>query len=351
MRYNRSMRIQNLFISLLLLIFIFAGCDDSIPTLSIESLALKLGENANTDAEKATAIWDYITDNISYDVDTYFSGAETATSAEATLIKGTAICIGYANLFQALAEAMDLQSAIVGGYAKEYSYTEGSVFQSLNHAWNAVQIDGAWQLIDSTWGAGYMDNEGVFVKCLNESWYRTPPEHFIFTHLPEDSGWQLLPSIITKQWFEALPGLNPDFFRWGFTPEQVYAEVGSENYRGLVTQFALSTAREILTIVEAPIGKYLSAGSEYTIVVRIPDSLAVSLYCPESLIWYFCEDANGDLPPYGLENNFLGQNAGIKSQDGTYSFTISPTVGKLKLCDMYNSISGSSQFVLEYTVE
>ena len=180
------MRLRYLISGIILLFFlVFSGCDPNPggQPLTLESLAEQLAAAANTDAEKAKVIWDWITDNISYDVESYFAGTTGATSAEDTLANGSSVCAGYANLYKALADKLGLQSEVVNGYAKGYSYTEGYVFPDTNHAWNAVRIDGTWHLLDSTWGAGYVDNAHNFVKRLDTGWYLTDPEHFIFSHL------------------------------------------------------------------------------------------------------------------------------------------------------------------------
>jgi transglutaminase/protease-like cytokinesis protein 3 len=62
-----------------------------------------------------------------------------------------------------------------------------------NHAWNAVQINKKWYLLDCTFASGYIDlNKVKFVKHRNDVYYLTPPRIFILDHHPSDSKWQLL---------------------------------------------------------------------------------------------------------------------------------------------------------------
>jgi hypothetical protein len=321
-------------------------------TYTIQSLAAELGKNASTDAEKSWAIWVWITDNIAYDVDAFFSGIIGDTSASQTLENRKSVCDGYANLFYALAGAMNLEAVKISGYAKGYGYVEGQVFESANHAWNAVKIDGIWKPLDATWGAGYVSSDKEFVKSYNESYYMPDPEHFIFTHLPQVQEWQLLDSPITKARFEELPQLKPEFFSWGFTPQDVYDVVDSGTYRGIVKQYPFIQYRHEVEIIDAPVNLYLDAGTEYTFIVRIPDSFAVSFYNSADGTWYWCHEADDpdDLPPYGNASNYQGVDSGTKTSDGTYTFNITPAAGNLLLGDMYLS-DGTSQFLLEYIVE
>jgi|GEM_PF-4164945 len=321
-------------------------------TNTIESLAVELEKTAVTEADKSRAIWLWITDNIAYDVDSFLSGAYIDPSAEQTLKSRKSVCEGYANLFYALAEAMDLEAAVITGYAKGYGYVEGQVFDDgINHAWNAVKIDNNWQLLDATWGAGVIGSNNEFGKDYDKSWYLPDPEQFIFSHLPENAEWQLLNGYsIDKTRFEELPYLNPEFFSWGFTPQDVYDEVDGIDYRGIVKQYDLIQDRDEVEIIDAPMGRYLDSSSEYTFVISIPDSLAVGLYNETDDTWYWCHDDTGDLPPYGDAGiPYPGVDSGIKTDAGTYTFTLTPTTGNLNFMDVY--ADGYSQALLEYIVE
>ena len=124
---------------------------------SITELANLLAQNATTETEKARIIYAWITQHITYDLvafnDAVYHDKYPDVSAEKVLRDRTTICSGYSNLYYALAEAMNLESAIVIGYAKGATPSMAR-FQDVNHSWNAVKIDNAWYLLDATWGAG-----------------------------------------------------------------------------------------------------------------------------------------------------------------------------------------------------
>jgi len=103
-----------------------------------------------TEREKSDAIYDYITQNITYDYDGL--KAEDTDNYEytpyAALINKTAVCQGYAMLYYRLAEEVGLDSRVVTGK----SFGE-------NHAWNIVRMAdvydvSAYYFLDSTWDAG-----------------------------------------------------------------------------------------------------------------------------------------------------------------------------------------------------
>lgn len=104
-----------------------------------------------SDLEKETAINEYLCQNAAYDnaaldnaeqnsymyVDEDFYDSFTAYGI---LMNGTGVCAGYSAAFKLLADAAGIDSIVVTGYL------DGS----LPHAWNKVQIDGEWYIVDST---------------------------------------------------------------------------------------------------------------------------------------------------------------------------------------------------------
>ena len=55
----------------------------------------------------------------------------------------------------------------ISGYAKGYGHNAGDVIsydQKPDHAWNVVELDGTWQFIETTWGAGSADKNKKFNK-------------------------------------------------------------------------------------------------------------------------------------------------------------------------------------------
>ncbi len=184
---------------------------------SVDTLAAYLAGPARNDYEKARAVYRWITDNIAYDVQGLFSGNYGDLSAEGVLRSRKSICQGYATLFQELANAVGLPVEFIGGVSKGYGYVAGSDPGVIDHAWNAVQLDGQWYLLDSTWGAGYIGDDGRFVSRFNDYYFLTRPEYFIYDHLPEDSQWQLLDQPVSRQTYDEFVYLKSGFFQYGLT--------------------------------------------------------------------------------------------------------------------------------------
>lgn len=204
---------------------------------SIDSLATYLIQPARNDREKARAIFRWITANVSYDTSALARGAHPAAAAAGVLRSRSAFCIGYAQLFAGLARAAGLEAVIVPGYARGAGYRVGGRYPYRshvrrgnsrsgaaqaevvpNHAWNAVKIDGQWQLLDCTWGAGgSLAGSALFTPQFEPFFFLTPPEAFLYTHLPSDPRWQLLASPVSTAEHERLPYLRAAFFTNGLT--------------------------------------------------------------------------------------------------------------------------------------
>jgi hypothetical protein len=179
---------------------------------SVESLAAWLIEPAQNDLEKVRAVFRWITQNIYYDVEGLLAGMPGDQSPEGVLASRKAVCAGYSRLFKALAHFGGLEVILVTGWAKGFGYTVEALSGPPDHAWNAVQINDGWYLMDSTWGAGNLDEELQFVRKFKEFFFLTPPEQLIYTHFPVNPQWQLLEVPITKDEFAELPLVWPAFF-------------------------------------------------------------------------------------------------------------------------------------------
>lgn len=187
----------------------------------LTELAREIVANEVQPRDQALAIYRWLGQNIAYDTPALQSGQLPDQSAQATLLRKTAVCAGYANLFHALASAAGLQSEVVPGRSRDPGLETALQFspEESNHAWNAVKLEGDWWLLDPTWGAGYLDDGGKFVSQPNDEWFAVAPEIFVYSHWPEDSQWQLLSEPITRAEFDRLPDLKPEFFALGFQLE------------------------------------------------------------------------------------------------------------------------------------
>lgn len=188
---------------------------------SLDALAAYLAAGAQDEAETARAIFRWITDRIAYDAEAFFSGRyrNLAGDPATVLARRRAVCDGYAELFLALARRAGLEAVKVSGHAKGFGYRNGRAPAGpANHAWNAVRLRGRWHLLDATWGAGSLDAEARrYRRGFEPHYFLTPPERFIYRHLPEEPRWQLLSRPLRAEAFAAQALPTPVFFRHGLS--------------------------------------------------------------------------------------------------------------------------------------
>lgn len=183
----------------------------------LKKLTTFLIRPAKNDAEKARAIFRWITDNIRYDTKSYFKG-DTGVYKSADLLKlKTSVCEGYSNMFLDMATLAGLKAVKISGFSKGYGFKDGGVVTAPNHAWNGVMINGNWYLIDATWGSGYINDNKKFVKRFEDFFFLTAPSKLIYTHFPVEKKWQLLKKTINEQTFARTVNLAPEFFKTGLT--------------------------------------------------------------------------------------------------------------------------------------
>lgn len=235
--------------------------------ISPQRLVRYLVHAARTDAEKARAIFRWIADRIDYDLNAYFSGALEKTDSSDVLTRRSAVCDGYATLFEQLARQAGLEVVSIAGYAKAYAYFAGKAIDKPNHAWNAVRIEGQWRLIDATWGAGYV-RDGHYVKALTEAFFLAPPEQMMFSHFPQDERWQLQ-SIgnLSKREFEALPTLEPAFFHTGIAGEQVWQALQTPGFSGTFVR-TFDMPYRLVRVQQAPLSYQLGVNQPHSFLIQ-----------------------------------------------------------------------------------
>ncbi|MDR0222444.1 MAG: hypothetical protein LBI38_02770 [Oscillospiraceae bacterium] len=116
---------------------------DSSPLSPEEKLVFDKAEEiiknipkSGTTFEKVFAIHEYLADNVEYD----YSVNDDSFTVYGALIKGSAVCSGYAQSFKMLANMLDVDCIIVTGEAG-----------GDKHAWNLADYYGEWYHIDATW--------------------------------------------------------------------------------------------------------------------------------------------------------------------------------------------------------
>jgi len=238
---------------------------------SLASLAAYLARPGMPERDKARALYRWMTDRVSYDVDAFFTGHQGWVRPDAVLRQRKALGQGYAALFEDLARRAGLYVVTIHGFAKIKHYTEEGRFQKVKHSWNAVWLDGGWQLLDAAWGAGYLKMQR-FYKVYQEQYFLSPPTQMILTHFPSDPRWQLLQTPLTTSQFDALHPVDLRFFGVGFHHK---TGVQGSFSPGLRSFFAKSeTQLQIMAgsvkILTAPLCNPLAEGNVYHFVIEAP---------------------------------------------------------------------------------
>ena len=136
-------------------------------------LARELASACDTDAEMASAVYDYLVKNVKYDN----KKAKTVQSGylpvpDETLKTGKGICFDYAALAAAMLRSVGIPCRLITGYVDEETYHAWNSFYLSEQGWVTVEIKAqpkSWQRVDITFAAGGTSAE----KLLNDERYTT----------------------------------------------------------------------------------------------------------------------------------------------------------------------------------
>ena len=170
---------------------------DSLTT-STSGIANYITENFKSETEKIRAVFYWTASNISYDVanmyEPNFLDSPEVKIAN-TLKSRKGVCIHYAEVFNDIANKVNIKTYIISGYTKQ----DGQI-ATIGHAWCASKIDGKWLLFDPTWGSGFIEAK-KFTRKFNNSFFKVEPSKMITSHMPFDYLWQFLNLPMTNQEF------------------------------------------------------------------------------------------------------------------------------------------------------
>ncbi len=282
---------------------------------SLAALAKYLVEPCKTEQDKARAVYRWITDRIAYDAEAFFKGKPRDSSPAGVLRQRKAVCEGYSNLYADLAARAGLKVRRVDGFMKSPTISGA-------HAWNVVEIDGSWRLLDSTCGAGHLAGD-KFEKSFSEYYFFTPPASLVFSHLPRDARMQLLDPPLTTREFQAQPAVSAVLFELGVSPKELRAAMAEKGFRDFIRTYNHPGRRT--TAVNIPLSRHLRAGTEYTFEIKSEDYDALAF------------TSEGGLIP-------------LTKSGSTFRATITPRKGRMILGGLPPGTRRYA-FILEYSVE
>ncbi len=201
----------------------------------IEHFGAKLNHDFFSKYDKVSAIYYWICKNVVYDTKSYFSKKSGYTydfryktrdekvekikeidnkmALEAFKSK-KAVGDVYAHLFKKMCDNAGVQCEVISGFLKSKFTDIGKKPSRSNHLWNAVEIDKKYYLIDTSQGAGFLnEQEQIFEPNYSELFFMINADAFSLTHFPKKKEW--LFSDMTPEQFESLPLLH---YRYFFLP-------------------------------------------------------------------------------------------------------------------------------------
>ena len=123
------------------------------------------------DYEKAKYVFEYLAGNVEYQM-----GTEQNQNIISVFLNKKTVCQGYANATQYLLTLLGIPAVVVTGTA------EGDT-----HAWNLVQLDGAYYFMDTTWGNATYSGDGMGLDSfINYNYFAVTTGELQKTHQPND---------------------------------------------------------------------------------------------------------------------------------------------------------------------
>lgn len=176
---------------------------------SPKAVAEYIARHEDDPFQRVKALHDYAIDRLSYDHDRLRRNDLTWESQQPDVVfrERKAVCSGYALLLVEMGKHTGDKIVYVSGVSRDDS---GDV-SGAGHAWNAVEIEGAWYLLDATWNDPTNPDKHQSDN-YRTSYLFTPPHIFGMDHFPEEPKWQLREEPITRGEFMRQPLVAPNFY-------------------------------------------------------------------------------------------------------------------------------------------
>ena len=214
---------------------------------SIDELAHQVTQPAKNDLERARLLFIWTSAHLQYDA----TGPTTEATWEArqpiTIIsRGKGVCWDFATVFQTLCQHSAIPCHRISGYAR--TDWSAPAPEQPNHAWNVFRIGDSWYLADPTWQSGTNEGTDVFEQITGYTYFCTPPEAFVLSHLPEHPMYQLMTCPVSLEEFRQVPDI--DFLKTREICDPPYV------YRDTIQKMSALTASERALQMQSGIYRY-----------------------------------------------------------------------------------------------
>ncbi len=172
-------------------------------TRTAEDLSAYCEANAVGELEKVRFYFVWIARHIRYDEKAYGVYRQNSDynvekqSINVVFSDRIAICRGYALLLERLCRQSNMAARYVAGYGKARLNDE----RLEPHAWNAIRIEGNWELFDATWASNSLQRDSTDLSVNFEKWFMTPPTQFAHQHWSYDPIFQLTNELTSRAEF------------------------------------------------------------------------------------------------------------------------------------------------------
>lgn len=165
---------------------------DAIPAKAVKSpekIADYIQKHFKNEEARAYAVYYFVANALEYNFKEsrrITINASREKIVEDALQDRVGVCQHYAELFHAIASAMDFRSVVVTGYTRQHGKVD-----NVPHAWNALEFEDSWWIFDPTWGSGYMTGNEYKTRYSRE-YFKVAPEKIVQSHMPFDPLMQFL---------------------------------------------------------------------------------------------------------------------------------------------------------------
>lgn len=159
--------------------------------------------NAVGELEKVRFYFVWIARNIRYDEKAYGAYRQNLDyniekqSVPVVFSERVAVCRGYALLLERLCRQSHMAARYVAGYGKAQLNDE----RLEPHAWNAIRIEGNWELFDATWASNSLQRDSSDLSVNFEKWFMTTPVQFARQHWSYDPIFQFTDELTSRAEF------------------------------------------------------------------------------------------------------------------------------------------------------
>ncbi len=177
------------------------AADETSPEAVVRYIAARTSDPF----ERVKALHDWVVTRLRYDRAS-LTGVRKPQDAHTVFLSRLGVCEGYARLLVEFGRLSGDRIVYVTGEVRE----EHGELAPVGHAWNAVEVKGAWYLLDATWDDPVM-NDGS--DAYRTDYLFIPPQLAGLNHFPDEPRWQLRAEALGRAAFLRQPLATPGLSR------------------------------------------------------------------------------------------------------------------------------------------